>query len=226
MNESWLSTTIALAAAVLVSACATPAKMGLTKDTQELDTSTKSILLMTMRLDHAAKPSVTPNPRVVHVEMPNAQSREQRLNFLIDGESATLGPDGTEYFVRMELPPGKYKLMGVSGGGGIAIFPGHFLLPLVTEFEVPANSVAYMGRIEARTRDRKENEFRAGPVLPLLDQAMTGWSGSTWDVAIRDSYESDMGRFKTAFPALRSASVKKNVVSFDRAVAQAWWDAQ
>jgi len=220
-------TVLAVLATVLLAACATPMKMPVAKDTPAVDVSSKSLLLMTLRMSHDAKPSITPFPRVAHVEKPGATKQEDRLNFMFDADATSVGPDGEDYLVRVDLEPGQYSFHGFSGGGGMAIFPGYFALPILADIEVEPNTVVYLGRIEARTRERVGNEFRAGPVAPLLDQAVTGWSTSTWEVEVRDAYESDIARFRTHFPALAETEVRKQVLpAFDREKTQKWWDAQ
>ena len=208
----------------LASGCATRNSMGLMKGDSAVDLSVNSLALMTVRIDHAYRASVTPTARVLHIEKPGAKEKEDRLNFIADAEASAIGPDGQDYLLRMAIPPGKYTVMGITGTGNIAIFPGFFLIPLVMDVEIAPGTVTYLGRIEARTRERTGNEFRAGPLLPLVDQAATGWSGATWDITVRDAYESDMQRFRTAFPALRTVNVRKDPLTFDRARAQAWWE--
>ena len=141
-------------------------------------------------------------------------------------EANAVGPDGQDYLLRMAIPPGKYRVMAITGSGNLAIFPGMFQIPLQIDVDVAPGTVSYWGRIEGKTRERVGDEFRAGPVIPLIDQAATGWSGSTWDVVVRDACESDLQRFRASFPALKSVSVKKEILSFDRARAQAWWESK
>jgi hypothetical protein len=208
----------------VASGCATRNSMGLLKSDATVDVSKNSLALMTVRVDHAYRSSVTPFVRVVYLERPEAKEKEDRLNFVMDAQANAVGPDGQDFLVRMAIPPGKYTVMAVGGGGGLAIFPGTFLMPLLMDIDISPGTVTYLGRIEGRTRERSGNEFRAGPVIPLIDQAATGWSGSTWDVTVRDAYESDMQRMRAAFPALKTVNVGKNVMRFERDKAQAWWE--
>jgi hypothetical protein len=73
--------------------------------------------------------------------------------------------------------------------------------------------VTYLGRIEAVIRERKEEtELRAGPLIPLLDQAVTGFSGGTFDIEIVDRYETDIAEFAKRHPFLASQSVGRAVL--------------
>lgn len=71
-----------------------------------------------------------------------------------------------------------------------------------------------------------QNEFRAGLPFPLVDQAVTGFSGGTFDVEIIDQFEKDELEFKSRFPALRDVNIQKAILPpFDRTKAQKWWEA-
>jgi hypothetical protein len=68
--------------------------------------------------------------------------------------------------------------------------------------------------VEAVRRERKEDtELRAGPLFPLLNQAVTGFSGGTFDVTIRDAYDDDLARLRKVYPALGKLEVSRAVLS-------------
>lgn len=72
-------------------------------------------------------------------------------------------------------------------------------------------------------RERQGNEFHAGPVIPLIDQAAVGASGGTFDVEVVDAESSDEALFRTRFPALRTATIHKAMPpAFDRPPTQKW----
>ena len=84
-----------------------------------------------------------------------------------------------------------------------------------------------MGRVTARLRPRKEGEFRAGLVIPLIDQSVTGMSTGTWDVTVEDMLQKDLALFRANYPALGNVSIDSEPLPpFDRAVVQRWWDGQ
>jgi hypothetical protein len=58
-----------------------------------------------------------------------------------------------------------------------------------------------------------DEEHRAGGVLPLIDQAVAGFSDGTFDVVFSDNYDGDMGRFISKFPALNNVPVEKAILS-------------
>ena len=74
-------------------------------------------------------------------------------------------------------------------------------------------------------RERWRPEFKAGPSIPLIDQAAAGASGGTFDVLVSDRWDVDEAIFRSTFAPLGNASVEKAILKpFDRALAQDWWE--
>jgi hypothetical protein len=216
---------LAAVSVLLMSACATVNTMGPSKADTAVDLSKNGLILMTVRLDHPFRSYYTPNPIVVKLERPGAQSSEDRFNFRFDDDSRLVNGETTEYLVRMSLPPGKHQLMGIWGMASRFPITGSFFVPLITDIEVKAGAVTYIGRVEASSRERAENEFRAGPVIPLIDQAVTGFSNGTWEVKISDNSAADVARFKSTFKALEKAQIDNQILPpFDRPKVTAWWE--
>jgi hypothetical protein len=215
----------ALCALLIASGCATRMPMGVTKDTAKIDVSSQSTVLMTSSLANAFKESFHPETHFLNVEKPNAQSASDRPNFVADSEGALISDSGNQYLYRMQIAPGQYSLIAVTGFARRFPIMGTFQVPMLLEFDVPPNSVIYLGRLMAKTRERAETEFRAGPLIPLVDQAVSGFSRTTWDVEIRDDEADDLQNFRRGFPALRDVTVIKRLLHrWDRARAQEWWD--
>lgn len=218
---------IGVAAAVV--GCATPLKMDVNKEAKSLDLTQKSVVLMTGRFSNPLKKTggYQPQAFVVNVEKEIVKGSEDRLNFLVDAEGTVIEPQETRYLFRMTLPPGKYVIRGITGFAGVFPIRGNFFLPLHAEINVTPKSVVYVGEIhgKVRPRDEKINEFRAGPVVPLIDQSVTGFSVGTWDVNINDAYDQDVTKFKREFSVLTPVSVDKQMLPpFDRKKAQKWWE--
>jgi hypothetical protein len=94
------------------------------------------------------------------------------------------------------------------------------------QFKVtPETKVSYLGAIQGTVRERQGDEFRAGSVIPLIDQSVAGASGGTFEVAVVDNYETDIKTFKKLFPAIQNVEVQRSILPpFDRQKAQAWWE--
>jgi hypothetical protein len=218
----------ALVACSIVTGCATVNPMAFDKQTKAIDTKDKSIVLMTVVVSRSDGSRFEPVPYIVHVEKPAAQSKEDRQNFKIDKDTDALKANGQDlYLLRLALVAGEYKLIDVFGMARAFPINGMFSVPLVAKLNVKPNSVTYIGRVTAKLRDRVGDEFRAGPVVPLLDQSIAGMSGGTWDVAIDNLADQDIGLFKAAYPVLNNVTIETAALpAFDRAAAQRWWDGE
>lgn len=86
--------------------------------------------------------------------------------------------------------------------------------------------VFYLGYVSATVREHQGNEFKAGPVIPPIDQAIAGASGGTFDIEITDQFAVDEAVFRLKSLALAGAKIAKAILpSFDRNKAQLWWEA-
>lgn len=217
-----------LAGAVLLSGCATRTKMAYGDDSQQAGPPAKPVMLMTANFKNKYRPGFQPRLLVVHVERPGATEAKDRLNFTMDDKARmeTGNADaGNTYLLRMELPPGKYQVVGMSSRSSAFPVSGFFFAPLHVPLEVRDNGVFYIGHVNAVVREREGNEFRAGPPIPLIDQAVIGASGGTFDIDIVDAQAADETLFRERFPALRNTVIRKAMLpAFDRAVAQKWWE--
>jgi hypothetical protein len=102
---------------------------------------------------------------------------------------------------------------------------GCFIVPISSDLKVKPGSVVYVGRVSATLRKRREGEFRAGSLLPLIDQAVAGMSGSTWDVTIDNRAEKDIASFRATYPALRNVNIEiATLTAFHRVAVQHSWD--
>ena len=217
-----------LVACCVITGCATVNTMAFDKQTKAIDTKDKSIVLMTVVVSRPDKSRFEPVPYVVHIEKPDAQSKEDRQNFKIDKETDATQANGQEvYLLRLALVAGEYKLVDVFGMARAFPVNGMFSVPLVANLKVKPNSVTYIGRVTAKLRKRAGSEFRAGPLIPLLDQSIAGMSGGTWDIAIDNLADQDIGLFRAAYPVLNSVTIDTAALPpFDRAAAQRWWDGE
>lgn len=195
---------VVLVGATLLAGCATPTRMAYGDDAQRTDAPANPVMLM------------------------GASDAKDRINFTMDDKARmeTGNADaGNTYLLRMELPPGKYQIVGMTSRSGIFPVTGAFFAPLHIPLEVTDKGVFYLGQVNAVVRERQGNEFRAGPPIPLIDQAVIGASGGTFDIEIVDAQARDEALFRERFPALKDATIRKAMLpGFDRARAQKWWE--
>jgi hypothetical protein len=220
--------TALIVAGLVVTGCATVNPMAFDKQTKAIDTKDKSIVLMTVDVSRSDGSRYVPEPFVVKLEKPGAQNKEDRQNFKFSKDTDSLQENGHElYLVRFALVAGEYRLMEVTGMARAFPVNGFFTVPLLADLKVKPNSVTYIGRVTAKLRERVGNEFRAGPVAPLIDQAIAGMSGSTWDVTIDNAAPKDIGLFRDTYPALKDVAIDAAPLpAFDRAAVQRWWDGE
>lgn len=219
---------LALSLTWLATGCATRTKMAFENESEKLSDKKNPVLLMTATLKNDFKPRYQPKLLVVNVEKPNAQDKESRLNFVMDPagtDESGNGGAGYQYLIRMELEPGSYEIRGLTSLASAFPINAFFFTPMLSPLEVKSGGVYYLGNVTATVRERKGEEFKAGPTIPLLDQALAGASGGSFDVLIQDSFATDEVAFRNKFPALKDAQIQKSILpAFDRAKAQAFWE--
>jgi hypothetical protein len=220
---------ISLAFVLLLSGCATPTKMAFSNDADTVSKSSKPIYLMTVTLRNSYRTSYQPKLIVVHVERGVVKGSADRINFTIDDKAkneSNLPTDGNSYLLRMELEQGDYVIQGMSSMSGVFPVRGFFYAPLHANLASSDTGVFYLGHVDETIRERKGDEFKAGPSVPLLDQAVTGASGGTFDIEISDQWEKDQPKFLAKFPMLSGVKVQSLILPpFDRAKAQQMWEA-
>jgi hypothetical protein len=211
----------------LLVGCATTSPMPLANDADVIGTDTPPLLLMTVTVKHDLKKSVELGMYSVRVE-PTDSNTGPILTFQMDKKGAVqwTPESGKSAFIRMSLPPGRYTLKGVNGGGRTFPVIGTYFLPLHSDLLVKAPGVYYLGHISAVTRSRAEGEFRAGPAIPLIDQQMTAFASGTFDIEVQDQFDVDIPAFLARFPVLRTVKIQKALLApFEREKAQKYWEA-
>lgn len=213
--------------AIMMSGCVSTQPMALNKSTKAVDVSAKSVVLMTLDIHRTTPSRYVPNPHwITIVKQPDGTNKAEAQNFNLSDSDTTTSKDGHKiYFISMALAPGQYKLNTIFGDANAFPFISNFYLALLMDVQVQKNAVTYIGRINAELRPRQGKEFRAGPVLPLIDQAVAGISSGSFDVAVTDFSQEDMAYFKSTYPALSNVTISTTLLPpFDRAKVQHWWD--
>jgi len=214
--------------ALQLTGCATPTKMAFENNADRLTEKSKPVLLMTATLKNTYKTSFQPRLLVVHVEKPDAQEAADRLNFKMDDKGrneANSETSGNSYLLRLELDPGHYEIRGLTSVATSFPINGFFFTPLHSSLEIKERGVFYLGHVTATVRERQGDEFKAGPTIPLIDQAIAGASTGSFDVEITDEFATDEALFRSRFPALAGVAIQKAILpAFDRAKAQKRWE--
>lgn len=224
---SRLLTAASLAFILFHAGCASQHSMA-TLDEKSATKPTKAVYLLTVTLKNSFVPAYQPKleslklQKLVQSDYPVIQIHN--VDHL--GKSETLSPaTGNSYLVRLELEPGEYRLLGLTSVGQSMFITSPYFTPILGHISVRGPGFFYLGHIDATIRERKDNEFHAGGILPTQEQRLTGGFRGTWDVVITDQWAEDQGKFQNRFPAIARASVQKSdLAPFNRGSAQAWWD--
>lgn len=213
---------------VLLTGCSIAPRMPLSEDGAKLDTS-KPLYLMSVVVKNEYKQRY--QPRIVNVILAKdtgSTKPEQRALRMDDKGSITIetdDEDATTYLVRFPAEPTPHSVLGFMSIARAFPVTAFYFVPLHADIPKSDNGVHYLGSVKAVIRERKDGEFRAGPPVPLIDQAVGGASSGTFDIEIADAYDSDIALFKKTFPALRDVEVNKAVLGpWDRARAQLYWE--
>jgi len=196
---------LVIAGMFLVTGCATVHESAITKEDRTLSLNGEGMILLSLQVNNQYQPDYQPQIIVVNVETPNAKNKKDRHNFKTDLDGTVSSANGTRYLMRMQLKEGKYIARGAFCAYNSLFVHANCFVPIHTGFEVKANKVTYL--------------------LPLIDQSVSGFASSTFDVTIEDQSNNDIKAFKSNFPALRSTEVVNAILPpFDRDKAQSWWE--
>lgn len=118
-----------------------------------------------------------------------------------------------EYLVSVDLAPGTYTIGNVSGLSTGILTYGSFCYPVGATFEMPPDSVIYLGHVNMVNRKLQNGEKRSGSIFPLIDQAASGYSGGSFDITATDRSGTDIPLFEEKYPQLGDYIITPNVMS-------------
>ncbi len=200
--------------AIFGSGCATTKPMALSKETAAIALDPQqSLALATVKVSNVYKTGFQPHVKDVRVKSTGEKSENFAFEVAAPFRASEVETNQfEEVLVSMTLAPGAYELTGIRVAAGGFPMPGNGMVPINATFQVPPGKAIYLGRLEAVRRERQGDEPRAGPVIPLIDQAVTGFSGGTFDVKIYDGYDYDLSLMRAEYPALRSMAIEKRLL--------------
>lgn len=196
----------------MFSGCA--ANMALTKGQENADLSEKSIALASIRISNQNKPDYQPSLLYAFFFANSPDAEKTHIDLKIDPLKSEKD-QYNEYLMSFSLKPGKYNFSQIWGNYKIPLLLNAMCsVPLNAQIEIKPNAVIYLGHIDATIRGRKnDSEERAGSLIPLIDQAMAGFSSGTFDVSIKDKFEEDVKAYTAEYPALNKIKVEKAIMS-------------
>jgi len=198
--------------AFLFAGCATIKPSALNQSIQSIDISQESIAILSIKVSNKFKPTYQPKIKQVLV-WENGKDNNKKYSFKVEDSYKEIENEYNEYLISFQLTPGKYKLSKLFAQSGIFPVKGGFSIPIYSVFEIEANKIIYLGHIDASVKEKtNDDELRAGPVIPLLDQAVTGASGGTFVIDISDMFENDIDLFKKQYPYLSSYNIENKTL--------------
>jgi hypothetical protein len=230
LHRSLISVTVA--ACLLLAGCATQIPQAFLKDEDRVTATSNPVYLMTATIRNDYKNYYEPHLVAINVEKVGAGTTDTagHINFMMDNKARWDQLDkesGNKYLIRMQLSPGQYEIVGLTSTGYRFPIGGAYFTPIHAKLDVkPGGVITYIGHVDATIRERKGDEFKAGPTVPLIDQAVVGASTGTFDVVISDAFDAEERVFRRTFAGLKDSAIQKSVLpGWDRALAQKWWEA-
>ena len=193
--------------------------MALKKSTKVLDTSKKSIALLTIRTSNQVKPKHQLPLKYIDVK----SSEEDKSKRFKPGRSFKYEKEQFfEYLVSLALPPGEntiWLITGIIRGGAY----GAYEFETDINFNLEPDSIVYLGHLEMVNRLRSEEESQAarfastdysllGLLLASVSYAQAGLSAGSMKLTISDRFDEDIEFFKQRCPALNDYTVKKSII--------------
>lgn len=209
-----------LSAAFLAAALMTGCAGTVDKTAASLDLTKESIVVMSMRMTNAYRPDFPVKSLGFGVESLDEVASSTSSTAREHGVGGTgkpqlyrledVEPGRGEALVLMRLPPGRYSMTTLQGQTPIGLLIGaasiHF--GVQAPFEVPAQSVLYLGHLDMVNKEKTASDDQAsGLAIPLIPQAAAGFSGGTLDVKLKNRYALDIAWLRAAYPAMQTVQV-------------------
>lgn len=200
---------LAVALVAVLTGCATVNKMPVQSGLADISVSEKSILLAKVVIKNEKAPSHQPDLCCIFID-----ENGEAMSFTEPALVQDLGEGGKAYLVSLQASPGKVMLNTARFIRRIPLLMNAIAeVPFQQELNVPANSIVYLGNINAVVKDKLTgDEPSAGLAIPLIDQAVAGFSSGTFVVTVSDNYDADMAEFYKRFPYLQKKQVSKMVL--------------
>lgn len=211
MKPIWFMIVIA---AIFVSGCATTpsAPMALSNIVNGIEAQSQPIVLFTLKTTNEYKPKTEPDAKIVFVENTESELKDNVTGFRLDKPYKSTENGSNEYLVSMHLSPGKHIIKQIRGYkmGGFEYY--FFYYNPDYELNIKPDTIAYLGHVDMVNKKRtSDDQCASGPLTPLIDQAIAGFSKGYFDVTVFDRYEEDLAIFRDKYPVLNDRKVIKDI---------------
>lgn len=211
---SWIMVAVVL---LFLQGCVSVQPPAFDRGTGQIDTTEKSVFMLDVAFHNAYKEKYQAENLTLKLVKKSSSGKGQDLYFEVRPPLVNSENDHRYGLINGELEPGEYLIDGITGNSTSLLIFGTFKIPVVESVVIPENSIVYLGEVTAINRERKDGEFRSGLVVPLIDQAVAGFSGGTMDIEIANDLASREADLKNEYPALKDKDITPILLSpFDR----------
>lgn len=173
-----------------------------------------SLVLLSLRLRNDHRPDYTPHVDELHFEQVGQQAagdtsgKRTRIAIVsAQPADATQLPERVGWYAA-QLPPGAWRLAKIKGSTRTFWVSGWFSWPVDWSFELKPGEVLHLGDGVMINRTRAKHEERSGGIFPIIDQSVSGYAESTFDVTLTAATESSIASFRSHFAALNAARIE------------------
>lgn len=190
--------------------CAPLKKAPISAETTQVNTAAESIAFMTVKVRN--QKNGLHQPVLKHVDVRAETDQLDYRTKILPPISEVKGL-GKEFLVSFQVRPGIYTIEEIFARSFSFPVVGWFEMPINYRVSIPANSVVYLGHLDSIIVDKTASDLPAGPLVPLLDQAVAGASTGTFKIKIEDNYNQDVEYIKKTYPIFKSIDIKKILLS-------------
>lgn len=210
MQRGILTVVVAAGLVGMGAGCATGRPMAFAPEAPPLALGPQQgLALATLKISNAWKTGCQPHAKSLVVRPLAAEGADERFQTSPFRASAAENDQWEEVLVTLPLAPGGYQFGEIAAKASCGIVFGNGVVPVNAPFRVEPGKAVYVGRVEALRRERKGDEPRAGSLIPLIDQAVTGFSGGTFDVRVVDAFAADVQALKATYPPLANMPIEQ-----------------
>ena len=190
---------LALFAIVVLSGCAA----GLDKTATAIDWSKGSVIVMSVEMQNQYKPNYPATSLGVVMTRKTGNDARQQIR-----AASNIPAGDNAYLVTSQIQPGTYSISRIFGVSQKFPIMGSVDFAVDAPFEITPNSVTYLGRLATVNKEKtNKNDQSTGAVLPIIDQAVSGFGSGTLHVVLKDNYEEDVKLFKKEFVYVQNMDV-------------------
>lgn len=187
----------------------------LNQATQINVTTESSTALLVVRLSNEVKPACVPTLDRVDFEVDGGPQENRVFLTVKDPPNSFVPNTYNEYLVSVKLKPGVYKV----GAWGSLVYanvkepPNGFVVKPDLGVLIKPEEVVYLGRFEIvnsmRVGNQPQNEIH---LIPVPWMSATGYAEGSLKTTVVDNRVGDMGKFRAAYPVLRSVSIETRLI--------------